>query len=252
MTEAGALLEALKRVLRRQKITYARVAEHLALSEASVKRLFTRGGFTLERLEAVCALAEVSMAELVALAADKPGVLTRLTPDQEQRLVADPALLLVAFLAVNGFSLRQMRDLYRLEEGELVARLLQLDKLGMIALLPGNRIRRLVSRHFTWHPDGPVQRYFERQMRRDFLDSRFDQPAEHLRFSGAMLSRDGITRMQQAIDGLLARFDELAQADADLPIGEKFGVGLLLAARPWEIPDFAGYRRAPRTLPTWD
>ena len=49
------LISTLKRVLKTRGVTYADLAERIALSEASVKRLFSQGTFTLERLEQVCA-----------------------------------------------------------------------------------------------------------------------------------------------------------------------------------------------------
>jgi len=49
--DTGLLVETLKRVLKGRGITYAQVAERLRLSEASVKRMFSRRDFTLQRLE---------------------------------------------------------------------------------------------------------------------------------------------------------------------------------------------------------
>ena len=51
---AAALVEALKRTLKAKGLTYADVAGAIALSEASVKRMFARGDFTLQRLEEIC------------------------------------------------------------------------------------------------------------------------------------------------------------------------------------------------------
>jgi len=49
---ASTLVDALKRLLKAHDVTYARVAAGLGLSEASVKRMFSRRDFTLQRLEA--------------------------------------------------------------------------------------------------------------------------------------------------------------------------------------------------------
>ena len=58
------LISTLKRVLKARGVTYADLAEKIALSEASVKRLFSQGTFTLERLEEVCAALEIAVFEL--------------------------------------------------------------------------------------------------------------------------------------------------------------------------------------------
>ena len=57
--QAIALVDTLKRILKGRGITYATVAAGLGLSEASVKRMFSRRDFTLQRLEDVCRIAGV-------------------------------------------------------------------------------------------------------------------------------------------------------------------------------------------------
>lgn len=242
MRESKAMIDALKSILRSQKITYADVAQHLGVSEATVKRIFADYNFSLERLEAICALAKVRIADLADAADDKPVGLTRLTEEQERRLATDPKLLLTAMLTLNHWSIEDIMETYDVDENALVGKLLQLDKLGMIELLPGNRIRHLTAKHFAWRPNGPVQAYFEAKLKGDFLNSRFDQPGEHMRFLGGMISRDNILRMHQSIDKLVEEMGAYILQDADLPTSEKWGVGAVFALRPWEVPDFRALR----------
>ena len=54
MAQSVALMDALKRELRARRITYARVAQHLDLSEATVKRLFAQNELSLQRIDATC------------------------------------------------------------------------------------------------------------------------------------------------------------------------------------------------------
>lgn len=51
MPQAQKLVSTLKRTLKAHGKTYSQVAAHLGLSEASIKRLFSRGNFSLQRLE---------------------------------------------------------------------------------------------------------------------------------------------------------------------------------------------------------
>ena len=51
MAQTTALIDALKQVLKEQSITYRQVAEHLDMSLASVKRLFSEKQFSLKRLD---------------------------------------------------------------------------------------------------------------------------------------------------------------------------------------------------------
>ena len=54
MAQTAALVDAIKRELRARQLTYAQVARHLGYSEAGVKRMFSRGEFTLERIDRIC------------------------------------------------------------------------------------------------------------------------------------------------------------------------------------------------------
>lgn len=244
MNQTRTLIDTLKRVLRSQKITYAAVARHLDLSEASVKRLFSRYSFSLDRLEQICDLARISVSELVELAQQRPEPLTALTPNQEEQLLADPRLLLVAFMVLNDWTADQICSTFQVSIHEVVQRLARLDRLGMIELLPGNRVRKLVARNFTWRSNGPVQTWFETEVKKDFLNSHFAGDTDHLRFLGGRLGQESLARMGMAIDRLTREFDDLVQADAELPHDQKVGVGAVFAIRPWELPTFRALRRS--------
>src|SRR3979490_2820929 len=64
MAHSGALVEVLKRELKARGVKYADLARHLRLSEASVKRMFSRHDFTLSRLDEICRCAKIDFSEL--------------------------------------------------------------------------------------------------------------------------------------------------------------------------------------------
>ncbi|MFK7956772.1 MAG: helix-turn-helix domain-containing protein [Lysobacterales bacterium] len=243
MQQTRALVETLKTTLREQKITYAQVAKHLELSEASVKRLFASCNLTVHRLEQICDLAQISLLELTERQQQRPQPLSRLTPEQEEELLADPKLLLATFMTLNDWQVEQIVATFDITEAELIQRLARLDHLRIIELLPGNRVRRLVARNFTWRKNGPVQAYFEQSVKQQFLNSRFSRDADHLRFVGGRLSEASLTRMHQAIDRLTVEFDELVKTDSTIDHDLKKGVGAVFAIRPWELPAFSKLRR---------
>lgn len=243
MSQIRLIVGALKQTLRAQKITYAAVATAIGMSEASVKRMFSRASFTLERLEQISAMAGVRVSELARMAEEQPEPVTALAPDQERELLADQKLLLVTFMVLNGWGVDQIVETFAIEELEVIRKLAQLDRLGMIELLPGNRIRRLVARNFSWRKAGPVTAWFEREVKKDFLDHRFDGPDQYQRFMGGLMSRDSVRRMHQAMNELIRTFDDLVQADTDLDLDAKIGVGAVFALRPWEAPAFRALRR---------
>src|SRR3990167_9698987 len=95
MAQTTALIDALKRVLREQGITYADVAQRLELSLPSVKRLFADRQFTVQRLDQVCELAGIEITDLVRRRQAGKEI-HQLEWEQEEELVSDPKLLIVA------------------------------------------------------------------------------------------------------------------------------------------------------------
>jgi transcriptional regulator with XRE-family HTH domain len=243
MAATHPLLAALQRRLRRQGLTYADVARRLGVSEPTVKRLFSTERLTLDRLEALCEVAGTDLTTLAREAAEEGARLAGLTREQEEELVRDEVLLLCAVLVLNHWQHDQILAHYRIEPARLVRALAALDRLGLIDLLPGNRMRLKVARDFHWLPNGPIQRWFERHGQGDFLDANFTGDLEVRRFSNGMLSRAARARLLERIDRLCAEFAERHAEDAALPLEERDGACLLVAFRRWEPPGFAALRR---------
>ncbi|HLA35515.1 MAG TPA: helix-turn-helix domain-containing protein [Rhodocyclaceae bacterium] len=243
MSEVKQLIATVKRQLRLQGLNYRDVAAALKLSEASVKRLFSAGSFSLERLAEVAALLGYTVAELAQEAAAGAPLLHTLSELQEEELASDTKLLLVAACALNHWGYADILRTYRLTEAECLERLLRLDRLRLIDLLPGNRIRLRVARNFDWLPHGPIRRYFHERGQSDFLNSRFTQDGEALAFVHGMLGDDAVALMQNEIRRLRKRFSDLHEEATALPFEQRHGTGVLLAMREWEPEEFARLRR---------
>ena len=243
---AVKLVDALKRMLKGKGITYAGVATGLGLSEASVKRMFSRRDFTLQRLEDVCRVASIEFGELVREVAVDDAGMTHLAVEQEEEIVSDPKLMLVAFCAVGHWTLQQIVDTYDISRTECIRYLTRLDRRKIIELRPGNRIRPLISRTFSWLPDGPIQRYFRSRIEAEYLSSSFDRPGEMFLFVSGMLSRGSTAELIARMRRVAGDFGDLHGADRSLPMAERHGTSLLLAIRPWEPRAFRAIRRKGR------
>ncbi|MCD2519671.1 helix-turn-helix transcriptional regulator [Massilia sp. G4R7] len=243
MSEITQLITTLKRELKRQGKTYRDVGAALGLSEPSVKRLFATEQFTLERLLEVCTLLGLTLAELTQEAGQRHQRIHTLSAAQERELVSDLRLLLVSVCALNHWTMEQMLQVYRLSEADCVQQLVRLDRLALITLLPGNRIRLNVARDFDWLPDGPIRRYFREQGMPDFIDSGFRASSESLDFVHGMLTESARAKLQAELRQLRARFAQLHEESLAAPLPQRRGTGLLLALREWEPSAFAALRR---------
>lgn len=246
----SVLVEVLKKALRSRGVTYRGVADAVGLSESSVKRLFASGNMSVSRLEQICAVAGLELAELLDVARAGERRPTQLDEEQERALAADPKLLLVALLACTDWSVADMRAAYRLDEPELTRLLARLDRLGVIDFLPGERIRTRLARNLVWRKGGPIQRFFEERVQRQFYASSFDGEGELRVVAHASLS----ARSNRLLQGRMRRLaeDMHAMAEEDRRLGHELrqGTSLVVALRPWELGMFSELRRdAPPPAP---
>jgi len=169
--------------------------------------------------------------------------LDTLTSAQEAELVSDEKMLLVTVCALNQWTIAEMVSLYRITEAETIRRLRILDRMGVIELLPGDRIRRRARRDFDWLPAGPIKQYFSKQGVGDFLGDSFDRTEESLDFSHGMLTAAAQAELKVELRRLRRKLASLHEESTGAAFDEKRGVGLLLAMRRWEPPAFRRYRR---------
>jgi DNA-binding Xre family transcriptional regulator len=224
-------------------MTYRQLAHLLGVSEPTVKRDLSRGGFSLARLDAICDALDVSLGELLQGDAGAASTLTQLSEAQERALVRERRLLVVTYLLVNDWKFADITAAFALDENDLVKVLLRLDQLRVIDYRPPRRIRKLTARNFAWRKDGPVQTFFIERVAPEFLGGRFDAAGDALHFLGGTLSAASRARMQAAIARLVDEFEEMARHDARLSLDLRDGCSVLLALRQWEFSDFTRLRR---------
>ena len=224
-------------------MTYRDVARALKLSEPSVKRLFASGRFTVDRLVQVSNLLGFTLAELSKEALAGQMRLSTLTEKQEREVVSNPKLLMVAVCAINHWTMEEIVEIYKLTEPECIKYLLQLDKLRIIDLLPGNRIRLNIARDFDWLPFGPIRQYFKNNGLNDFLKSNFAEEDETMTFVHGMFTDQALAQMLDELRKLRQKFAELHEESLAAPLSKRRGLGLLLAMRGWEPEDFKKLRR---------
>jgi len=243
MAQAEVLLEVVKKALRERGMTYARLAKGLGLSESSVKRTFSKGTMSLERLEQVCAQMDLEIADLLERTRAAEGRAAELTEQVEQALVSDVKLLLVAVLAINHWTVAAMLETYRFSEAELVGLLTRLDRLGIIDLLPRNRIKVRLANNFAWRKGGPIQRFFEDRVQEQFFHWPFLGRGELRVMVQGSLSAKSNELLQQRIRKLAEEFDALVDEDRSLDRTLRDGTTLVMAIRPWEFAQFTALRR---------
>jgi DNA-binding Xre family transcriptional regulator len=235
MNDTARIVATLKKLLRSRGMTYADLARKLALSEASVKRLFSRATLTLARLESICTALDVDFLELARLARGHGEATREMTRAQEAGLAADPRLLAAFYLVFNGWTFDEIVERYMVTAAQCTGWMVRLDRLAVIEFMPGNRIRVRVPRHTRLSPDGPIRRRYGAAAVADFLAPRFADVDGYFAFEFSDLSRASRELLQRRLERLVAEFNELAELDAPLRASARETVGLALGIRPWSM-----------------
>jgi len=233
MSGRQRLVDTLKRSLRARGLTYRDLARALAISEPSVKRMFSRGTFTLARLEAVLEVLELDFYELARLTRGRAQEPPELTLEQEHALAADERLLSVFWLLHNGWRAEDILAEFSIGRSALTLAFGRLARLKLIDWGPREHVRLRVPSDFQWRAGGPVKKAYGRRVLQEFLDARFGGELELLRFESRELSPESAVVLRRRLERVLAEFTELSDVDAGLPSRRRAGVGLLVACRPW-------------------
>lgn len=232
--QTQALVTTLKRCLKANGKTYADVAIALGLSQASVKRLLSANQLSLERLETICQMIGMDITDLVKQMETDASHIEHLTVTQEQEIANDLILLLITVCVLNRWTLEQIMSVYQLAETVCIQKLARLDKLGIIDLLPQNRIKLKVAANFNWIENGPIQQFFQQRIATEYFNTHFQRDDENLIVLNGMLSQSSNEAFQRRMKRLAREFEEMNQEDANLDFEKRHGSTVILAIRGWK------------------
>jgi DNA-binding Xre family transcriptional regulator len=243
MNDTSRLVEALKSALKGRDITYAQLAKRISMSEANVKRMFSRQTMTLQRLEEICAAIELDFFELAKLARQKSELITELSVLQEKQLSDDARLLGTWYLLANGWSLAQIVAAYEITEPEAIGLAVKLDKIGVIELGAGNSIKLKTTRTVRFRLHGPIRILYGPVVEKSFLSNKFEGNAEIFRFEFRELSPASMAVLQTKLTRIAQEINELADVDESIGVEGRRTVGLMLGLRHWSIEGIVSLKR---------
>ncbi|MCP4980072.1 MAG: helix-turn-helix transcriptional regulator [Gammaproteobacteria bacterium] len=243
MSQYKAIVQAVKNELKKQGKTYFDLARELKLSESTVKRMFALNAISLERLDQICLVLGMEIIELVqSIERDKKRI-EQLSHEQEKELASNTKLLLVALSLLNMCSYAEILETYDISEFESIKLMAKLDRMQIIELLPGNRVKLKISRNFSWRPNGPIQKFYEKSVKAEYFDCQFNGLGEMQLFVTGMLSKQSNSELIKKMRKLAEEFNSNHDEDSSLRLEDRFGTSMVLAIRPWELKAFNDLRR---------
>jgi transcriptional regulator with XRE-family HTH domain len=169
LTEYQVATHQLKLALKRQRLTYRDLAKRLSLSESGVKKILTASDGSFQRVAEICDVLGLSMRELL-VGDDEAMLELAFTPAQQEGLLRDPrALRLYWALVYERRPLAEAQKASGIPARDLFPALRKLDRLGLLELLPGDRVRVPAVRQVRWVGGGPLVDKLYREWSANFL-----------------------------------------------------------------------------------
>ncbi len=243
MARSVRLIAELKNQLKISGITYRKLAQELELSESAIKQMFASENMSLQRMDAICELLKLDISDLVLISEAQDNKLELLTIEQETQLVKDSHLLLVAYCVVNHWTFDNIIAKYRLSETDCIQQLAKLDKMKLIELQPGNRIKPLIASNFNWQPDGPIEHYFRTEVQSAFFDSQFDNDGCIRLVKNGDISSSARNQLVDRLEAVGQQFDDINRQERKLSSHERYGTTMVLAIRNWQFGAFVSLER---------
>jgi transcriptional regulator with XRE-family HTH domain len=230
-----ALLAALRRNLRRHDLSIRVLAERLDVGEATVKRWLAGKGLTLDRLEQLCALAGLDLADLAQESRERPDHVSQELTFAQERALSDDQLMAFTFIVIlGGDDWREIAGDFRLPEQIIEDALDRLDKLALIDRFPSGRVRPRIDRNIIWRKT-PMRAQFETQMKAQFLDMDFSKPEAVYASDILKLSDQGAAMLSELIEQHRREIHSLADDDRRKSKLPRKWYGFLSAARALDM-----------------
>jgi DNA-binding Xre family transcriptional regulator len=243
MTTSARIIDTLKRQLKVRGMTYKALAERLELSESAVKHMFSTGNFSLHRLDDVCAILELDIGDLVDISESQEQKIEQLSEENEQAIVTDIRLLLVAYCLINYWSFDEIVARYDIEPAEGLKYLRRLDRMKVIELQPGDRVRLLIANNFSWRKNGAIEKFFRKHVQSEFFSHHFQDDASIRIVKNGMLTRGSQIQLIERLKAMGELFDDTTWDERKLSATERKGTTMVLAIRHWF---FEGFRHLER------
>jgi hypothetical protein len=208
----------IKKLLKKNKTTYAALGKAIGLAEPTIKHLMTKGSFTVDRLELIAAWFGLSFLELMEMASHLKTDLTQLTLPQEKILAANPLALHLLLLLGAGLPLAEAAKRTEAGKQQVQKALHVLDKADLIELLPSNMVRVKQRGPYRLSRGGLLESTVFHAYLRNVMAQVMERfEATDLRFVSEMyLSQELMAKMRIEFQDLMARYFHLSRMETEL------------------------------------
>ena len=157
--EAGAVLAVLKHLLRERRIGYQSIAKALGVSLPTVKRMLNKPNLPVDRLFAICRIAQIDPVDVFSEAAKARPRHTFFTAEQDELFFKQPEFLsYFQKLTAEGLTPDEIAASENLTAHSTQTYLAGLERVGLIERETGTKFRLLLEPPFGFGPESRVLR----------------------------------------------------------------------------------------------
>ncbi len=233
MSQIDQFLGSLKRALKAKNVLYRDLAKALGLSESSVKRILSNKTLSLDRLEEICRVADLSFSDIVKsanLEDDQQSIY--LSDDQEKALAENPRLLHYFMMLQEGKTAQKIEKEYDIQSGESKKYLFQLDRLNLIELHARDKVKIRKQGFLRFRRDGPMGRALFEQTKTSYLNHDF-RAEDYIRFVMMKVSPPTLAKYKARLERLMVELQEESRFETEHNVST-VDTGVLLSYRPWQ------------------
>lgn len=229
-TASAKMLARLRRQLRAEGWTIALLASELEVAASTVKRWMGGKALTLDRLEQMAALVDLSLADLVRDFELNPVRLAReLTLAQERALSADIFLAFLFYTILRGIPAEETARDFRVPDAAMAEALLKLERLALIDRTRGGRIRPLVDRLAVFKL--PMRGMFELHVKPQFMELDFTDAETAFSAELVKLSPVGAAKLAELVEKYRQEVLSMAEDDIERTVLGRTWYGTLCVMR---------------------
>lgn len=146
-----SLANELRVILKARKITYRALASKIGLSESAMKKILTGSDCSYVRINQICDALGLTLSDVLASYNERSPMVFSLNGEQEKYFEANPVAFLFYWrLTHERLSLEAASSHLRFTSSETKRYLFDLDRLNLIMLGKGNRIRIPSIKFVDW------------------------------------------------------------------------------------------------------
>jgi len=211
-------LQELKKAFRVAGITYQDIGSQLGMSLATVKRMMADENIRFDRLLTLCQLAGVEITELIDSAVNKPAEHSVFTHEQDAAFAQFPHLL--SYFSALVYQRETPADIakqYQLDDVSTYLYLRKLETIGLIELLPENKVKLTISLPVGFSADSQVMKQQYQSMIEHTVQSvLFDDSSDAFCLVKPMYLSDSLyTKMLNEINNIVDKYSEISEVMVD-------------------------------------